>query len=275
MCCILHTRSLAIALLVMTARSTMPFITDPDLDRLMGRQAPRAGAFAALLCLAQLAPDAPTPLEILIQALNAWWDDQQDDLMTMLSGLEERDRVIIADRRAGTMITIMPELLPEVESQITAIPDEQRVALLAGVRADVDTALTELVFDVGDPSPAPKEAWCRMFIPHLLHRVTDNLALLPYLANVVAHYEPARFDTVAQLIPAYLDALSTFDTADPEADAEDDAGDRNVEQAFVAMHVEMVLQDACLAVEGVNNADLRRRFQAVTFAAVAYIDRHR
>src|SRR5262245_14376941 len=90
--------------LVITSRSTMPFITDLDLDRLMGRHAPRGGAFAALLCLAQLAPDAPAPLEILVQALNAWWDDQQDDLMTMLEGLEERDRVIVADRRAGTII---------------------------------------------------------------------------------------------------------------------------------------------------------------------------
>jgi hypothetical protein len=253
----------------------MPFITDPDLDRFMGRHAPRGGAFAALLCLAQLAPDAPAPLEILIQALNAWWDDQQDDLMTMLEGLEERDRVIIADGRAGTIITVMPELLPEVERQLTAIPDEQRATLLAGVRADVDTALTELVFDVGDPSPAQKEAWCRMFIPHLLHRVTNNLALLPYLANAVAHYEPARFDTVAQLIPAYLDALPTFDPADPAVDAEEDADDRNVEQAFVAMHVEMLLQDACLAVEGVNDSELRRRFQAVASDAVAHIERHR
>jgi hypothetical protein len=253
----------------------MSFITDPDLDHFMGRQAPSGGAFAAFLCLAQLAPDAPAPLEVLIQALNAWWDDQQDDLMTMLRGLEERDRVVIAERRAGTIITVMPELLPEVERQLATIPDEERAALLAGVRSDVDTALTELVFDVGDPSPATKEAWCRMFIPHLLHRVTDNLALLPYLANVVAHYEPARFDRVAQLIPAYLDALPTFDTADPEVDVEDDADARNVEQAFVAMHVEMVLQDACLAVEGVNDVGLRRRFQAVAFAVVTYIERHR
>lgn len=253
----------------------MPFITDPDLDRLMGRHAPRGGAFAALLCLVQLAPDAPAPLEILVQALNAWWDDQQDNLMTMLEGLEERDRVIIADRRAGTIITVMPELLPEVERQLTAIPDEERAALLAGVRADVDTALTELVFDVGDPSPAQKEAWCRMFVPHLLHRVTDNLALLPYLADVVAHYEPARFDTVAQLIPAYLHALPTFDPADPAVDIEDDADDRNVEQAFVAMHVEMLLQDVCLAVEGVNDPEIRRRFHAVASATVAYIERHR
>lgn len=253
----------------------MSFITDPDLDRVMGRHAPRGGAFAALLCLAQLTPDAPAPLEILIQALNAWGDDQQDDLMTMLSGLEERDRVVIADRRAGAIITVMPELLLEVERQLTAIPDEQRATLLAGVRADVDMALTELVFDVGDPSPASKEAWCRMFIPHLLRRVTDNLALLPYLANVVAHYEPARFDTVAQLIPAYLDALPTFDPADPEVAIEDDVENRNAEQAFVAMHVEMLLQDACLAVEGVNDAALRRRFQAVASAAAAYIERHR
>lgn len=253
----------------------MPFITDPDLDRFMGRQAPRGGAFAAFLCLAQLAPDAPAPLEILIQVLNAWWDDQQDDLMTMLRGLEERDRVIIADGRAGTIITVRPELLPEVERQLAATPDEERAALLAGVRTDVDTALTELVFDVDDPSPAPKEAWCRMFIPHLLHRVTDNLALLPYLANVVAHYEPTRFDMVAQLIPAYLDALPTFDPADPEVDVEDDADDRNAKQAFVAMYVEMVFQDACLAVEGVNDAGLRRCFQAVASAVVAYIEWHR
>lgn len=253
----------------------MPFITDPDLDRLMGRRAPRGGAFAALLCLAQLAPDAPAPLEILVQALNAWRDDQQDNLMTMLEGLEERDRVIIADRRTGTIITVMPELLPEVERQLTAIPDEERAALLAGVRANVDTALIELVFDVGDPSPAQKEAWCRMFIPHLHHRVTDNLALLPYLADVVAHYEPAQFDTVAQLIPAYLNAVLTFDPRDPAVDAEDDADDTNVEQAFVAMHVEMLLQDACLAVEGVSNPEIRHCFQAIASAIVTSIERHR
>jgi len=252
----------------------MPFITDPDLDRFMGRHASKGGAFAAFLCLAQLAPDAPAPLEILIQALNAWWDDQEDDLMSMLLGLEERERVIITENRAGTTITVMPELLPEVERQLATIPEEERAALLAGVRTDVDTALTELVFDVGDPSPAQKEAWCRMFIPHLLHRVTDNLALLPYLANVIAHYEPAHFDKAAQLIPAYLDALPTCGTADPEGAVDDDADDRHVEQAFVAMHVEMLLQDTCLAVEGVNDAGLRRRFQAVAFAVVAYIERH-
>ena len=33
----------------------MSFITDPNLDRLMGRRAEQGGAFAALLCLAQLA----------------------------------------------------------------------------------------------------------------------------------------------------------------------------------------------------------------------------
>jgi len=32
---------------------------------------PSAGAFAALLCRAQLAPNAPTPLEVLVQALSS------------------------------------------------------------------------------------------------------------------------------------------------------------------------------------------------------------
>jgi hypothetical protein len=36
----------------------------------------------------------------------------------------------------------------------------------------------------------------------------------------------------------------------------------------------MVLEDACLAVKGVNDAQLRRRFQAVASAIVAYIERH-
>ena len=252
----------------------MSFITDPNLDSRMGRRAPQGGAFAALLCLAQLAPDAPAPQEILIQALNAWWDEQQHDLTTLLRGLEERERVVVADSRTGVLITVKPELLLEVERQLAAIPDEQRAAVLEGVRIDVDTALAELVFDVGDPSPAEKEAWHRLFIPHLLGRVADNLTLLPSLASVIAHYEPARFDAVVELIPAYLDAQRTVRTPEPAAEDEEDADNWEFELGRGEIYVEMMLQDACLAVNGVSDARLRRRFHAGASALVRYIERH-
>lgn len=255
----------------MTNEDTMPFITEPELDRLMGRRAPGDGAFTALLCLGQLAPDAPAPLEVLIQALNAWWDAQRDDLMTMLEGLEERERVDMVYNRTGIAFMVKPELYPEIERQLTAMPDdEQRAALLDGVRVDIDTALTELVFDVYDPSPAPKEAWCRMFIPHLLYRMTDNLALLPTLADVVAHYEPAHFDVIVERIPDYLRSVLTFDSADAEeADHPDDAEFR---QAQVAMEVEVLLQHTCLAIEGVADAGSRRRYHAAARALVTSIE---
>jgi hypothetical protein len=280
----------------------MSFITDPGLDRLMGRHAPSSGAFAALLCLAQLAPDAPAPFEVLVQALNAWTDQQQDDLMTLLEGLEERERVIITHLRIDTTVIVKEELLPEVERQLAAIPDQQqRISLLDGVRADVDTALMELVFDVGNPTPTEKEAWHRLFIPHLLHRVADNLSLLPSLATVLACYEPARFDAIVELIPVYLNALPTFDAAAsdevavtqayiamydaaaPEMDEDDDLDEMDeddapdeaaVTQAFVAMYVEIVLQGACLAIEGVTDRALRDKIHAAARTLVTYIEQH-